>query len=90
MIDILRSLNQLGRKNLFGLQNELSEAAKGSGMSSVLSYRLFDDKNAEIDNLAQRLEDVKARIKEVALQLSQGGSVEEAVNMASIWYVGVL
>ncbi|XP_069996231.1 A-kinase anchor protein 9 isoform X5 [Penaeus vannamei] len=63
------------------LKNELSDAAKGSGMPSVLSYRLFDDKNAEIDNLVHRLEDVKARVKEVALQLLQNGSVEEAVNM---------
>lgn len=53
-------------------------------MPSVLSYRLFDDKNAEIDNLVHRLEDVKARVKEVALQLLQNGSVEEAVNMVSI------
>ncbi|XP_063585135.1 A-kinase anchor protein 9-like isoform X2 [Penaeus indicus] len=63
------------------LKNELSDTAKGSGMSSVLSYRLLDDKNAEIDNLAQRLEDVKTRIKEVTLQLLQNGNVEEAVNM---------
>lgn len=53
-------------------------------MPPALSYRLIDDKNAELDNLAQRLEDVKARVKDVALQLSQNGNVEEAVNMVCI------
>ncbi|XP_042875039.1 A-kinase anchor protein 9-like isoform X4 [Penaeus japonicus] len=75
--DLLKARDELIEK----LKNELAKTAKGSGMPPALSYRLIDDKNAELDNLAQRLEDVKARVKDVALQLSQNGNVEEAVNM---------